>query len=251
MQHFHTTSDEYSVIFTAGCTAALKLIAECFDFHGNCCQGNKCKSDASTCSDKTCCNGDSSPTKVHCHGDDSSLKSDSHDNGSFSYLLDNHTSVQGMREPALRRAGRVQCLDVEQGDTVVIKSILHLKPNALPCGNHLFAYPAQSNFNGRKYSLSWINMAKQGQMEWQSFIGTDRSRSQYCQGHVFTVLDAASFVSTSPLNLQVFKPDFVTLSFYKIFGYPTGLGNSTYNFLIIISILSSIHILKASTCFPA
>ena len=29
---------------------------------------------------------------------------------------------------------------------------------------------------------------------------------------------------TSPLDLSVWKPDFVAISFYKMFGYPTGLG---------------------------
>lgn len=38
------------------------------------------------------------------------------------------------------------------------------------------------------------------------------------------MLDAAAFAPTNRLNLSVVKPDFVSLSFYKIFGYPTGLG---------------------------
>lgn len=40
------------------------------------------------------------------------------------------------------------------------------------------------------------------------------------------VLDAASYVSTSPLDLSspLTTPHFVTLSFYKLFGFPTGLG---------------------------
>lgn len=38
------------------------------------------------------------------------------------------------------------------------------------------------------------------------------------------MLDAAAFVPTSPLDLSVHQPDFVTLSFYKMFGYPTGIG---------------------------
>jgi molybdenum cofactor sulfurtransferase len=41
----------------------------------------------------------------------------------------------------------------------------------------------------------------------------------------YVLLDAAAFVSTTPLNLDVYNPDFVTLSFYKMFGFPTGLGN--------------------------
>ncbi len=38
------------------------------------------------------------------------------------------------------------------------------------------------------------------------------------------LLDAAAFAPTSPLDLSKYKPDFVSLSFYKIFGYPTGIG---------------------------
>ena len=37
-------------------------------------------------------------------------------------------------------------------------------------------------------------------------------------------VDAAALVSTSPLDLSLYCPDFVVFSFYKIFGYPTALG---------------------------
>lgn len=40
----------------------------------------------------------------------------------------------------------------------------------------------------------------------------------------YVVLDAAGFAATCPLDLSQWKPDFVPVSFYKIFGYPTGLG---------------------------
>jgi molybdenum cofactor sulfurtransferase len=38
------------------------------------------------------------------------------------------------------------------------------------------------------------------------------------------LLDAAAFVPTNRLDLGEWHPDFVALSFYKIFGYPTGVG---------------------------
>jgi selenocysteine lyase/cysteine desulfurase len=38
------------------------------------------------------------------------------------------------------------------------------------------------------------------------------------------VLDAAAFVPTNRLDLGRWKPDFVPVSFYKMFGYPTGVG---------------------------
>ena len=37
-------------------------------------------------------------------------------------------------------------------------------------------------------------------------------------------MDAAAFVPTNRLDLSKVKPDFVSLSFYKMFGFPTGLG---------------------------
>uniref|UniRef100_A0AC34FNQ3 MOSC domain-containing protein n=1 Tax=Panagrolaimus sp. ES5 TaxID=591445 RepID=A0AC34FNQ3_9BILA len=43
--------------------------------------------------------------------------------------------------------------------------------------------------------------------------------------NILICVDLASLCSTSPINLQDFNnPDFVALSFYKIFGYPTGIG---------------------------
>ena len=38
------------------------------------------------------------------------------------------------------------------------------------------------------------------------------------------LLDAAAFVPTNRLALSRLHPDFVVLSFYKMFGYPTGVG---------------------------
>ena len=38
------------------------------------------------------------------------------------------------------------------------------------------------------------------------------------------MLDAAAFVPSNPLDLTEFPADFVSISFYKMFGYPTGLG---------------------------
>ena len=38
------------------------------------------------------------------------------------------------------------------------------------------------------------------------------------------LVDCAAFVPTNRLDLSEWHPDFVPLSFYKIFGYPTGIG---------------------------
>jgi len=69
---------------------------------------------------------------------------------------------------------------------------------------NLMAFPAQSNFSGVKHPLALIDAA--------------RSRGWH------VLLDAAAFVPTNRLDLRVVLPDFVVMSFYKMFGYPTGVG---------------------------
>src|SRR5271165_1085520 len=68
----------------------------------------------------------------------------------------------------------------------------------------LFAYPAQSNFSGVRHPLAWVDHAQAA--------GYD------------VLLDAAAFAPTSRLDLAAVRPEFVTVSFYKMFGYPTGVG---------------------------
>jgi selenocysteine lyase/cysteine desulfurase len=75
---------------------------------------------------------------------------------------------------------------------------------AAPGRPNLFAYPAQSNFSGVQHPLEWIPLAREK--------GWD------------VLLDAAAFVPTNRLDLSRWKPDFVPMSFYKMFGYPTGVG---------------------------
>src|SRR4029077_7371822 len=45
------------------------------------------------------------------------------------------------------------------------------------------------------------------------------------------------FVPTNRLDLSIVKPDFVAISFYKMFGYPTGVGC----LLVRRSVLSKLH----------
>lgn len=40
----------------------------------------------------------------------------------------------------------------------------------------------------------------------------------------FVLLDAAAYAATHALDMAAVQPDFLTVSFYKLFGYPSGLG---------------------------
>lgn len=123
------------------------------------------------------------------------------------YLLtfDNHNSVNGIREFARSKGASVHYTPVlppeMRMDEDKLENFLDFKKTG---GNNLFAFPAQSNFSGVKHSLDWIEKAHEK--------GWD------------VLLDGAAFTPTNRLDLSKVHPDFVTLSFYKIFGYPTGLG---------------------------
>jgi selenocysteine lyase/cysteine desulfurase len=127
--------------------------------------------------------------------------SDSH----FLLTADNHNSVNGIREYCKSKGGGCSYSPINFDDLTINVSELenHLCAHPLQ-KNKLFAFPAQSNASGVQHSLKWINKAHD--------LGWD------------VLLDAAAFVPTSKLDLAVFNPDFVSLSFYKMFGYPTGIG---------------------------
>lgn len=188
LRHFNTDPSNYTVIFTSGTTHSLKLILEAFRF--------------------------------------SSIK-DTHNernNGAFVYLRDNHTSVLGLRELASDRNADVihighdeflKAMNTYQNHKTSWKEKYKNSDEA----NTLFVYPAQSNFNGYKYPIDAIDNIKDG-----CLINTLKRNLCQINNNWYVLLDAASFVSTSKLDLSKTQPDFVCLSFYKIFGYPTGLG---------------------------
>ena len=48
--------------------------------------------------------------------------------------------------------------------------------------------------------------------------------SPYSKGRWMVLIDAAKGCVTQPPDLSLYPADFVVISFYKLFGYPTGLG---------------------------
>jgi selenocysteine lyase/cysteine desulfurase len=119
--------------------------------------------------------------------------------------FDNHNSVNGIREFDRARGARTRYVPVVPPDLRVDDArLLAALRDRSPGRHHLFAYPAQSNFSGVQHPLEWIETA---------------------QRHGWDVLlDAAAFVPTNRLDLSAVRPDWVALSFYKMFGHPTGVG---------------------------
>jgi selenocysteine lyase/cysteine desulfurase len=122
------------------------------------------------------------------------------------YLLtaDNHSSVNGIREFARAGGAQVCYLPLATPELRVDEAVVHDALNRGPTARGLFAYPAQSNYSGVQHPLDWIDHAR------------DRGWD--------VLLDAAAYTPTNRLDLSRWRPDFVSLSIYKMFGYPTGIG---------------------------
>jgi selenocysteine lyase/cysteine desulfurase len=124
------------------------------------------------------------------------------------YLLtaDNHNSVNGIREFAAAKNATVEYVGLTYPELRIDETALDhsLRSQKLPGRARLFAFPAQSNFTGVRHPLELVARAHDE--------GWD------------VLLDAAAYVPTSRLDLSRVRPDFVAVSFYKMFGYPTGVG---------------------------
>ncbi|KXT15792.1 hypothetical protein AC579_6256 [Pseudocercospora musae] len=118
----------------------------------------------------------------------------------YGYHRDAHTSLVGVRESTKMH----RCFTSDEEVDIWINSGGLGGPRARQLG--LFAYPGQSNMTGRRLPLSWPG----------------RIRKSFHKAATYTLLDAAALASTAPLDLTdpATAPDFVALSFYKIFGFP-------------------------------
>ena len=160
LEFFHAPPDEYTAVFTANATGALKLVGEAYPF-------------------------------------DSAAR--------FLLTFDNHNSVNGVREFAHAKGAAVEYVPLTKPELRVDRSRLSAAlANGAPPAPRLFAFPAQSNFSGVKHPLDIITEAQEA--GWDVF------------------LDAAAFVPTNRLDIAALRPEFVCVSFYKMFGFPTGVG---------------------------
>jgi molybdenum cofactor sulfurtransferase len=123
----------------------------------------------------------------------------------FALTVDNHNSVNGIREFARRKGARVAYVPVLAPEMRLDRAATTRVLTGAHGGTRkLLAFPAQSNFSGVQHPLELVEQAHAN--------GWD------------VLLDAAAFVPTNRLDVADIRPDFVSLSFYKIFGFPTGIG---------------------------
>lgn len=189
LQFIHCNIDEYQVIFTASATASMKLVGECFPF------GEK---------------------------------------GELWYCPHVHTSVLGMRNylhplhPQLKNDAKSREIDEHRRWRCFHDENLYptfsfdnkFFQDNLPSrlqGTTLLALPGECNFSGAKLNFSGLQELLQRY-----------EKESHGKERLFWMLDAAKLAGSDEINISALpveiRPDFITLSFYKIFGYPTGIG---------------------------
>ncbi|KAG6405172.1 hypothetical protein SASPL_132758 [Salvia splendens] len=190
LSFFSASPKEYKCIFTSGATSSLKLVGETFPWSRG---------------------------------------------SNYVYTMENHNSVLGIREYALRQGSAAIAVDIEditESDAMSDrKSGIKIVPHTVQRRGeadfgkidetsetyNLFAFPSECNFSGLRFNLDLVHSIKEGSCQ---IPGTFPTQS----GHWMVLIDAAKGSSTCPPDLSKYKADFVVVSFYKLFGYPTGIG---------------------------
>lgn len=177
LRSLNTTSDQYSVIFTSGATAAMKMIGETFPWSQN---------------------------------------------SEFCYTVDNHTSVLGIRQYARKAGANFSVVDHNLRCCCCpsLRQQAENRPQANFEGSdeptfHLFAFPGESNFSGRKYNLNWVEKAGAGE------IGHHANPPS---GYWKILIDTTKLCASDTIDLSAFPADFVTMSFYNFLAILRGWG---------------------------
>jgi molybdenum cofactor sulfurtransferase len=132
-------------------------------------------------------------------------------NSAFLYAPDCHNSVLGISQFATKkkaRFGGFQFLDKSlcYDWLSFTQRMNQLTRKSMSKAPKLFALPGESNSSGLKHNV--------------------RRYVDHAHEHGWDVcVDLAAFAPANAIDMQALgKPEFVSMSFYKIFGYPTGVG---------------------------
>jgi molybdenum cofactor sulfurtransferase len=125
--------------------------------------------------------------------------------GTFALTFDNHNSVNGIREFARRHGAAIAYVPVVAPELRLDRAAMTgVLAGAERSARNLLAFPAQSNFSGVQHPLDLVDEAHAA--------GWD------------VLVDATAFAPTNRFDVGRIRPDFAAVSFYKIMGFPTGVG---------------------------
>jgi len=216
LHHFDADSSDihsgYDILFTSGTTHAMEIVSSCF------------------------------PWNTH-----SLNRTKETSKSMLVYSHNVHTSVLGMRGPALSKGAGFLCENLERicdatvetfqqwqendSNNLHFSSTDHVTQNfnhnhdrkehggGNASINHLLVLPAECNFGGSRPDLSSIlsTLRSVNQLSLQN-------NSNNANHKWYSMLDIAKASCTQEIHINSLQPHFASLSFYKLFGYPTGLG---------------------------
>jgi len=150
------------------------------------------------------------------------------------YPHNSHTSVIGMRACALQNGASFQCVHVSNLIQAVQDSYNHHQScnNGCGCFHNLVVLPLECNFSGSRFNTLATNLIQTIKKKQSNHPTTPRKW--------YSLVDISKAAATSPINLCSLDPDFACVSFYKLFGFPTGLG-------VLFVKRTSTHILTGKT----
>lgn len=129
-------------------------------------------------------------------------------NGKLLMLSDNHNSVNGLRKMAQREGATCWYSYISKDLTINAQSLSQDLQQGAPRDGvpSVFAFPLKSNYSGVVHDISWVSKAQA--LGWK------------------VLLDVSSYLPNHKLSLKQLcvYPDFVPMSFYKMFGFPAGIG---------------------------
>lgn len=144
----------------------------------------------------------------------------------FAYPYNSHTSILGLRE----YSPLVYCIPSDSIQNLPSDSCLKSSRG----GEHsLLAIPGECNFSGTKYPPEIISrLLDHISEDYLLKMRSSSLRTSSTNGATTSwlwLLDASKLASTHRINISLdyslhYRPDFVVCSFYKIFGFPTGIG---------------------------
>ncbi|PNY07466.1 molybdenum cofactor sulfurase-like protein, partial [Trifolium pratense] len=145
-------------------------------------------------------------------------------NSNFMYTMENHNSVLGAAAIAVDIEDVNPRIEGENFSTKISphqvqrrKAAGLLEGETMGDVYNLFAFPSECNFSGLRFDLDLATIIKEDPSR---ILGTSVCKN----GRWLVLIDAAKGSATMPPDLSKYPVDFVALSFYKLFGYPTGLG---------------------------
>eukprot|EP01100_Stratorugosa_tubuloviscum_P015701 TRINITY_DN924_c0_g3_i3.p1 TRINITY_DN924_c0_g3~~TRINITY_DN924_c0_g3_i3.p1 ORF type:complete len:329 (-),score=113.96 TRINITY_DN924_c0_g3_i3:297-1283(-) len=143
-------------------------------------------------------------------------------NSLFTYHFNSHTSVIGIRELAKHFGAKFETFTNNDIDELKKQNFHNNNNNDNNDNNdnqcfNLFAFSAECNFSGER-----INIDKKIIESLQN--GKSNCNHKFMNKKWLVLIDAATLLSHDSLNLNESGADFIVLSFYKLFGFPTGLG---------------------------